>query len=106
MSSAMLRRWKATTLVYAVLLLIVGTAFFRELCKDNSFNPSTLNENIVATDADDTAAAEDESDFWEWETTTRFSARKKDLKEDDQICDSFPSHMLSQVQVILKIGAS
>ena len=102
MFSAMLRRWKATTLVYAVLLLIVGTAFFRELCKDNSFSPSsTLNENAVATDA-----AEDESDFWEWETTTRFSARKKDMKEEDQICDSFPSHMLSQVQVILKIGAS
>lgn len=97
----MFRRWKAVILVYAVLLLIVGTVLFQKLYNTvNSFSPSSVfNDNVAAATAE-------ESDFWEWETTSRFSSRAKDVNKGDDICDAFPSDILSQVQVILKIGAS
>lgn len=54
--------------------------------------------------------ARGQKDFWEWETTTRFIPRntpsRKELKEDDFLCDQFPDDILSQVQVILKVGSS
>lgn len=94
----MFNRWKPAILVYAVLLFIVGTALFHKLGEDDSFSPSSIfNDNAAA------AATQEGPDFWEWETKTRFSSGSN---EEERICDSFPSHILSQVQVILKIGAS
>jgi hypothetical protein len=94
----MFNRWKSAILVYAVLLFIVGTALFHKLEKDDSFSPpSIFNDNAAAV------ATEEGPDFWEWETKTRFSSRRH---EKDRICESFPRHILSHVQVVLKIGAS
>lgn len=60
---------------------------------------------------------DDGPDYWNWETTTRFSSIKTNRTssdsdggysqvEDSDLCDAFPSYLLSRVQVVLKIGAS
>ncbi|RHZ49306.1 hypothetical protein CDV55_100560 [Aspergillus turcosus] len=50
-------------------------------------------------------------DYWEWETTSRFSTahNANKIQENtagDELCDSFPSYLLSRVQVVLKIGST
>lgn len=50
-------------------------------------------------------------DYWEWETTSRFSNAHsaneiQGNSGGDDLCDSFPSYLLSRVQVVLKIGST
>jgi hypothetical protein len=50
-------------------------------------------------------------DAWEWETTSRFSNAHntneiQGSSDGDDICDPFPSYLLSRVQVVLKIGST
>ncbi|GIC92959.1 glycosyltransferase family 31 protein [Aspergillus udagawae] len=50
-------------------------------------------------------------DAWEWETTSRFSNAHntneiQGSSDGDDSCDSFPSYLLSRVQVVLKIGST
>jgi hypothetical protein len=50
------------------------------------------------------------TDYWEWETTSRFlsSPNANEIRDnsDDDLCDSFPSYHLSRVQVVLKVGST
>ncbi|GFF66341.1 hypothetical protein IFM47457_07193 [Aspergillus lentulus] len=50
-------------------------------------------------------------DYWEWETTTRFSNahsanETQENSGGEDLCGSFPSYHLSRVQVVLKIGST
>lgn len=48
-----------------------------------------------------------EPDFWEWNTTTRFNNDNTVRNgAKDSPCDAFPTDVLSQVQIVLKIGSS
>jgi hypothetical protein len=59
---------------------------------------------------------DDGADYWDWETVSHFAPKlntgnKTNISHSDEtdtedICDNFPSHLLSRIQVVLKIGSS
>ncbi|KAA8651110.1 glycosyltransferase family 31 protein [Aspergillus tanneri] len=69
---------------------------------DSSLDSPSFYHNVFSQ-------IENETDYWDWETSTRFrrpdTAAKLNVKNDN-ICDTFPTHLLSRIQVVLKIGSS
>ncbi|PLN84769.1 hypothetical protein BDW42DRAFT_162124 [Aspergillus taichungensis] len=101
------RRW-----ITALILLCgftVTTTFLHLGLNGSSLIPSDLYHHVTPEDD-----GPPPPDYWEWETFTRFApaprtppgAGASDENPDDHICDSFPTEILSRVQVVLKMGAS
>lgn len=101
------RRW------ITVLVLLCGftvtTTFLHLGLSGSSLIPSDLYHHVNPEDD-----GPPPPDYWEWETFTRFApaprtppgAGASDENPDDHLCDSFPTEVLSRVQVVLKMGAS
>ncbi|KAE8349587.1 hypothetical protein BDV28DRAFT_140920 [Aspergillus coremiiformis] len=100
---------KFTNILVFILLVAIGTSVLRINLPDASLNPVTIYHHRAGQGKLD-------PDYWEWETTTRFVPQKKkpvishaipflDAGEDP-LCDSFPTYLLSRIQVVLKIGTS
>ena len=88
------RKRPSTILAYFLVAVILLVVPFRVLRTATS-PPIPSSHNSA-----------DEPDFWEWDTTTRFSRGKDSQVENDRLCDAFPTEILSQIQVVLKIGSS
>ncbi|KAE8347585.1 hypothetical protein BDV24DRAFT_121044 [Aspergillus arachidicola] len=95
---------KATNLLVFILFVVIVASVFRISVPDTSLGPANLYHHATGHD-------KNEADYWEWETTTRFAPVKNQFTaspsaDDDHLCDSFPTYVLSRIQVVLKIGAS
>ncbi|KAE8153139.1 hypothetical protein BDV25DRAFT_127473 [Aspergillus avenaceus] len=107
MTRKMLSRKTTNILVFLLLVAIVASVLKIAL-PDPEIDPATLYHHVTGQDHD--------PDYWEWETTSRFVPMKSKPSsshvlpfadtEDDHLCDSFPTYLLSRVQVVLKIGGS
>ncbi|KAI3206207.1 hypothetical protein DTO012A7_4323 [Penicillium roqueforti] len=68
-----------------------------------------LSENISPSAKDELA---NEKDYWTWETSTQFQKSKHENDSNDTgksqnaTCDTFPTDVLSRVQIILKTSAT
>ncbi|KAE8168551.1 hypothetical protein BDV40DRAFT_251074 [Aspergillus tamarii] len=103
MARKMLSR-KTTNLLVFILLVVIVASVLKISVPDTSLDPATLYHHATGQD-------KNEPDYLEWETTTRFAPLKNEFTaspgaEGDHLCDSFPTYVLSRIQVVLKIGAS
>jgi hypothetical protein len=123
------RRWTRIFLIVLPLLLIINYlvifqwTFFegvsRTIWPDASFHPAPF----APIDAPRPAGGGQEKDYWIWDTRTEFKYYPKqqhnnkpgawkwnttaeDQGEDDDDCLSFPTHLLNNIQVTLKVGAA
>ncbi|KAF9889336.1 hypothetical protein FE257_007446 [Aspergillus nanangensis] len=100
----MISRRAGNILLFIGTVLVVSSVLRLSLRK-SPLDPSSLYHQWTDSDPPDN----DEPETWDWETTTRFSPARSsnDSSIDDAgFCDSFPSYLLPQIQVVLKIGAS
>ncbi|KAK1148815.1 hypothetical protein N8T08_008700 [Aspergillus melleus] len=92
---------KPTSILFVVLLLVIAASVLDLQLGTESLDSAALYHRRPKHDY--------EPDYWTWETTTRFKqpdTRSRFTISDDVICDSFPTNLLSRVQVVLKIGSS
>ena len=88
---------RVTNILALLLFLVVATSVFKIELGPSSFDPSSLYHHHTNND---------DPGVWDWETTSRFPRVQNPILDDDQLCDAFPSYLLSRIQVVLKIGAS
>ncbi|KAE8393774.1 hypothetical protein BDV23DRAFT_148641 [Aspergillus alliaceus] len=108
MARMMLSR-KTTNILVFILLVIIIASVLKISLPDASLDPAILYHHATGQD-------KNEPDHWEWETTTRFVPLKNrpaaspaiPFAEADEgrLCESFPTYLMSRIQVTLKIGAS
>ncbi|KAA8641309.1 uncharacterized protein ATNIH1004_002049 [Aspergillus tanneri] len=93
---------KTTGVLVVVALLVIFISVLHLGLGDSSLDSPSFYHNVFSQ-------IENETDYWDWETSTRFrrpdTAAKLNVKNDN-ICDTFPTHLLSRIQVVLKIGSS
>lgn len=85
------RKFTNTAVVYFLLVVVLLVGSYRALRSPSPASPIT----------------QDGPDFWEWDTNTRFNndnAVRNGKKHS--LCDAFPADVLSQIQVVLKVGSS
>jgi len=89
--------------VIQILLSILSTLF---LISITQFHLGSSSTSLSSPYQPFHSYHDGEPNYWDWDTATRFRTSRIVKTNDDELCASFPSYLLSSVQVVLKIGAS
>ncbi|KAF2020979.1 glycosyltransferase family 31 protein [Aaosphaeria arxii CBS 175.79] len=113
-----LRRWtRAFYITLPILLLlnyllIFHFTIFEKLSRivfpDHTFHPLPFLSNPhEPTSPPGKPAGDTVLDYWTWKTQTQFAPLPDEHDKDTtDLCAIFPTHLLSKIQVVLKVGAA
>ncbi|RHZ56605.1 uncharacterized protein CDV56_107576 [Aspergillus thermomutatus] len=100
---------RTSILVFILLVVAASIIYLGFRCTREFLSTSSVPFHLINQD--------DDADYWDWETLSHFTPEVKtenndkifysnQADDDDDLCNTFPSYLLSRIQVVLKLGSS